>query len=152
MALTIDHTLDINAPAAVVWEVITDLPRYPEWNPFVLRCASTLQPGDPIDMRVQLKDERDQREWITAHEPGRYLAYRMKPVPLGALSSERSHEVQAVDAGRARYRSHFQLRGWLAWLPRTLLGEVLHSGFSGMSQGIKRRAEALWAQRKPPAD
>ena len=29
-------TIDIAAPVAVVWDVVTDLDRYGEWNPFVV--------------------------------------------------------------------------------------------------------------------
>ena len=49
----ITETLDVAAPAATVWRVVTDLDRYPEWNPFVVACRSTLEPGAPIDMRVR---------------------------------------------------------------------------------------------------
>ncbi len=48
MAFIIEKNLEINAPAEVVWEVITDLARYPEWNPFCVECSSTMQPGDPV--------------------------------------------------------------------------------------------------------
>jgi uncharacterized protein YndB with AHSA1/START domain len=27
-------TVDIDAPASVVWEVLTDFPRYAQWNSF----------------------------------------------------------------------------------------------------------------------
>jgi hypothetical protein len=40
MAVVIDKTLEIDARAAVVWDVIADPARYPE---------SSLRPGDPID-------------------------------------------------------------------------------------------------------
>ncbi|OYU73092.1 MAG: polyketide cyclase, partial [Alphaproteobacteria bacterium PA3] len=33
-AVTVSETVEINAPAKVVWDVICDMPRYNEWNPF----------------------------------------------------------------------------------------------------------------------
>lgn len=42
MPFVIDETLDVAAPPALVWRVVTDLPRYGEWNPFVVACRSTL--------------------------------------------------------------------------------------------------------------
>src|SRR3546814_14762853 len=45
-----------------VWEVIRDLSKYPEWNPFCIECRSTLQPGDPIDMKVKLRSEEHTSE------------------------------------------------------------------------------------------
>ncbi|WP_280314638.1 SRPBCC family protein, partial [Nocardia abscessus] len=48
------RAVDIDAPADLVWQVITDFPRYGEWNPFVPECRSSLVPGEPIDMLVRV--------------------------------------------------------------------------------------------------
>ena len=148
MTFVINAKLDIEAPAELVWSVITDFPRYGEWNPFLPGCSSTLKPGDPIDLQVRLfaSGPRPQREWILSHTPGREFSYRMKPAPLGALRSRRSHHVTALAPGRCRYESHIELAGWLQPLVRALLGGKLEQGFAGMTTGIKSRAESL---RKP---
>jgi hypothetical protein len=54
VTFVIEQTIEVTATPAVVWEVIVDLPRYGEWNPFVVECRSTLAVGDPIDMRVHV--------------------------------------------------------------------------------------------------
>ncbi|HWU67912.1 MAG TPA: SRPBCC domain-containing protein [Stenotrophobium sp.] len=145
----IEKTIEIDAPAALVWEVITDLKRYPEWNPFMRECSTTFRPGDPIDMKVQLMARpQPQREWVLEYVEGRRFAYRMKPVPAGALSSFRSHEVEALADGRTRYRSYFHLKGWLMPLVRGLLGGRLQKGFAGMTQGIRQRAEQMASGRR----
>lgn len=152
MSFIIDRTLEIDAPADVVWEVISDLPRYGEWNPFCIAVKSTLKPGDPIDMQVKLMSRPQfQREFMIHCEPGQGFAYRMKPVPGGALSSHRSHAITAVDAQSSRYRSYFHMRGWLLPLVGGLLGRRLQAGFAGMNQGVKQRAERLWAERRRAA-
>lgn len=144
----IEKTVEIAAPAAVVWEVISDLKRYPEWNPFCVECSSTLKPGDPIDMQVKLLAKPQfQREWMLEYVEGKRFAYRMKPVPGGALSSFRSHDVEAIDAQRTRYRSYFHLKGWMRFVVLALFKGRLEAGFAGMTEGIRRRAEALHAQR-----
>lgn len=149
MSYVIDRTLEIAAPAEVVWEVITDFARYGEWNPFILECRSTLKPGDPIDLKVRLLSiPQPQREWINAHVSGQRFAYNMKPMPLGALTSLRSHDVEPAGVARSRYRSHFELNGWLRPVVTGLLGSRLQKGFAGMTEGIQRRAEQLWTQRQ----
>lgn len=149
MTFVIEHTFEIDAPPALVWQVLTDFPRYAEWNRFVLACSSTLQPGDPIDLTVQLgATPQLQREWMIEHQPGRRFAYRMKPMPLSALASQRSHDVEALGAERTRYRSHFQLMGWLMRLVRALMGKRLEAGFAQMSEGLKQQAEKLWREQR----
>lgn len=145
MGYVIAETVYIDAPADLVWQVITDLPRYGEWNPFVLRCESSLIPGEPIDMLVNVAGSapRRQREWIRSNTPGRELSYTMRPAPLGALRSLRSHTVTAVTDERTRYESHFELEGWLRPVVAAILGRNLRRGFDGMTTGIQRRAESL---------
>lgn len=143
--IVIEHVREIDAPAERVWGVIADLDAYPVWNPFVVTCRSTLVVGDPIWMRVRIFPSftQPQRETIFEHDSGRRLRYGLAPLPFGALASDRSHEVEALGPGRARYVSHFELRGWLAPLVRTLLGARLAHGFGAMSDAIAARAEAL---------
>lgn len=149
MIFVIDRELEIEAPAHVVWNVISDLPAYGQWNPFVPECRSTLKLGDPIEMQVNLRGaRRRQVEWMTGIEEGRGFSYRMRPLPLGALSSARHHLIEPLDDQRCRYQSHFELRGWLMPLVRRLMESELDKGFSGMTQGIKRRSETLWSQQQ----
>lgn len=149
MSFVIDRVVDIDAPADVVWEVITDLPRYGEWNPFVLECQSSLKPGEPIVMKVQIGSSTQKAdEVIQDCRPKTHLSYHMKPVPPGALSSYRSHDIEPLGETRSRYCSHFELKGWLMFLVRGLMGSKLEAGFAGMTDGIKSRAEQVWAQRQ----
>ncbi|MCC6849616.1 MAG: SRPBCC domain-containing protein [Deltaproteobacteria bacterium] len=145
--MLITQTLVVAAPAATVWRVLTDLDRYPEWNPFVVACRSTLEPGAPIAMRVRVLPfvAQPQRETIFEHAPGRRLRYGIPPLPLGALASDRSHVVEPVGDARSRYVSRFELCGWLAPVVAAFLGGRLERGFAAMSAAIKARAEALHA-------
>lgn len=147
--MRIAETLAVAAPADVVWRVITDFARYPEWNPFVVACRSTLEPGSTIEMRVRVLPfvAQKQRERVFEHVPGRRLRYGIDPVPLGALASSRAHEVEPVGADTSRYVSTFALDGWLAPVVATLFGARLERGFAAMSAGIKARAEALHGGR-----
>jgi hypothetical protein len=149
VSLAIDHVLDIDAPPGVVWDAITDLPAYGEWNPFVVACRSTLAVGDPITMRVRLFSwfAQTQRETVVEHVPGRRLCYGLDGGATGAIVSRRCHEVEAIGTSRTRYRSHFALSGWLAGLVRLLLGARLRRGFASMSAAIQVRAEAMRARK-----
>jgi uncharacterized protein YndB with AHSA1/START domain len=145
LGFTIEHNLEIDAPIATVWAVITDMADYSEWNPFVESCRSTLVVGEPIDMRVRMFEgfAQSQREFIQEHVPGQRLCYGLAPMPLGALASRRCHEVTSIASDRTHYRSHFELSGWLAPVVRALLGRRLEHGFQSMSEAIGERAKFL---------
>ena len=142
-----EHSAIVNAPVATVWQVITDLPRYGEWNPFCLAAESTLQPGAPMRMTVQLMAKPQQvEEVMQTITPLEGFSYAMKPAPLGLLSSLRAHRLEALPDGRCRYVSQFQLRGPLSHVVKALLGKKLHSGFAAMTAAVKNRAEQLAAR------
>ena len=145
VGFVIGDAVDVAAPPEAVWQVMTDFDRYGEWNPFAVRCTTSLVPGDPIDMSVQfiLPGGRPlrQREWIRAHTPGREFSYAMKPVPLGALHSLRTQSVTPLADGRTRYTSRFELSGWLYPLVQLLLGARLHKGFHAMTAALVKRVE-----------
>ena len=150
MSFVLDESIEIDAPHELVWEVITDLQRYGEWNPFVVECRSTLKPGDPISMRVQIFDAfaQPQREVIFENEEGKRICYGLSPKPLGAMASHRCHVIEALPESRTRYHSQFRLEGWLAPLTRALFGSRLERGFAAMTQAIGQRAELLCEERE----
>ncbi|MDG2051131.1 MAG: SRPBCC domain-containing protein [Myxococcota bacterium] len=149
--IEIEESCEVMASASVLWQVITDFDRYPEWNPFVISCAADLQEGQTINMKVQLFKHfaQPQREIILEVNPGRSFRYGLPSNRLGALASCRSHEVQPRGAQRSHYRSHFQLQGWLAPLTQALLGRRLEHGFRSMTQALVAHAESRAAQQEP---
>jgi len=148
---SIEETREIAAPVSVVWEVITDLSRYPEWNPFVVACRSTLEEGAPIDMRVALIGcvAQPQREVVFAHEPTTRLCYGLDGGALRAIVSRRCHHLAPIDPHRTSYTSRFELSGWLMPVVRGLLGARLRAGFGAMTAALHDRAESVNAPRTP---
>lgn len=144
MTINIDHTLEINAPKETVWRVISDMPSYGEWNPFVVACESTLQANTPIKMRVRVFPfiAMPQKETIFEHIPGEKLSYGIN-IPFGALQSHREHVVHESASGTTTYESHFKLSGWLSPIVKMMLNKRLQQGFDGMSYGVRARALSL---------
>ena len=48
------HTeIDIDAPPDIVWAVLTDLERYPDWNPFVVSAEGRTVVGERLTNRLE---------------------------------------------------------------------------------------------------
>jgi len=141
--MKIEFIREIAAPPELVWQVITDFSAYGEWNPFVTACDTELHEGAPISMTVVLGENiRDQVEFVSQVIPGELFEYRMKPVgPL--LHSYRQHEVMCLGDGSTRYRSTFELNGWISGLVGLSLGSALRDGFQGMTDSLVSRSESL---------
>ena len=73
------ETVEIEAPAAVVWDVLVDYPRYPEWNPFTVEVQTTLEVGTPIELTLPSYDGSGQmlasQETIREVDPPHHLRY-----------------------------------------------------------------------------
>lgn len=142
--ITANHTLTINAPKDVVWDVIVDGDKYSEWNPFVLACRSTFEVKSAIRMKVKVLPYLTvpQKETIFEHIPGTKLSYGIT-IPFGALKSYRSHVLTSISDDETVYESSFELSGWLSPLVDAMMGSSLKKGFDGMSNGILRRSLSL---------
>jgi hypothetical protein len=140
----VEHTVDVAAPAEVVWQVLTDLPRYPDWNPFQRRCRGSLEPGSPIAMQARLG-----RVWVFTVErmltvdPGVGFSYAMYPLPFGLLHSLRSHALESTSPVTTRYHSRFELSGRLVSVVAALLGTPLRTGFAAAADALVVRAQSL---------
>src|SRR5207249_3283623 len=102
--------VDIDAPASLVWEVLTDLERYPQWNPFCPRIESTLKLGDPVHMHISVPGTSETQpvsETLVACKPQRLLSWEMRPTAENkdAARREAGHRRQARHpTARARER------------------------------------------------
>lgn len=138
---------EIEAPAARVWRVLTDLEGYPAWNPFTVSMQSGLVVGGPIDMRVRMSRWRltiSQRETVREVRPpeGEREGRLVWGATMPGIIAERVQTVTALGPARARYVTEDTIEGWLAGVSFALFGRSLEDGFEGVARELKRRSEA----------
>jgi len=51
-AIVVSETVTINAPASLVWDILLDMPKYGEWNPFCVECESMLEMGAAVSLAL----------------------------------------------------------------------------------------------------
>jgi hypothetical protein len=133
----------IDAPIERVWQILCDLGRYGEWNPFTPRVESSLRIGDPIHLHVRLVGERlmHRIEWVTRNEP-HALCWDMKMGVRALLTAERCQVLTAQDEGRTRYVTEDRFTGLLTPIVFALFGRAMQRGFEDCARGLKKRAES----------
>jgi hypothetical protein len=147
--------VEIEAPLDVVWSVVLDVDRYPEWNPFVVRaeCASPPAVGDPIRLHVRWANGRSATspERISAVEPPEVAAdgvrraalayvYEGLPARLGLVRGTRWQRLSQPDGGPTTYDTVEEFAGPL--VPLAGPGRVAE-GFARHAAALKVRAESL---------
>lgn len=141
---TISAEIEIEAPRALVWEVLIDFARYPEWNPFTVRVETDRVIGGPVALTVNLYGKtRRLKERFDAYEPPKRVGWGMHLFGGRLLRGTRFQDLESAGEGRTRYRTSESYEGPLAWLVVKLTGPEVLRGFEANAAALKARAELL---------
>jgi uncharacterized protein YndB with AHSA1/START domain len=78
---TAESTIDVSAPPDVVWRLIADVTRTPEWSPVCYQCEWTTGGGKPVaGARFRGFNRLNRAKWsrecvVTEAEPARIFAF-----------------------------------------------------------------------------
>jgi hypothetical protein len=125
-----------------VWEVLTDFPAYPGWNPFIRSVEGEPTPGAELRVRIQPPGGREMsfKPTVLAAEPGRELRWLGRFLLPGVLDGEHSFRIEPIGDGRVRFVQAERFSGVLVrFLGSTL--ERTQRGFEEMNEALKGRAE-----------
>jgi len=143
--------VEIDAPASLVWEVLTDYGRYAEWNTFCPGMETTGELGDLVRMQVRIPGT-DQiipvNEYLVACERERLLSWEQRPTDDNKDAARRDQYVEAVGPQRSRYFTTDLFLGLNADTIMREHGAWVKQGFDQVALDLKARAEALQAQRQ----
>jgi len=136
--------IEIDAPAARVWEVLTDLPAYPRWNPFIRRIAGALTPGARLEVRLEPPGGSGitLRPVVLAADRERELRWRGSILVPGLFDGEHHLILEPLAGGRVRFRQEERFSGILVPLLARSLDRHTLGGFHAMNAALKERAEA----------
>jgi len=137
--------IEIAAPAARIWSILTDFAAYPSWNPFIVALEGALDVGAPLVARMRPPGSARALTFkprVTVHEPGKRFAwFGTLPIP-GLFGGEHGFELTALGPDRARFVQGEEFRGLLIPLLRKTLDGATRAGFVAMNEALKQRAEA----------
>ncbi len=138
---TVSATIQIDAPPAAVWAVLTDLGRYPEWNPLFPEASGTVASGNRITLRsVHPASGRRMtvKPKITVADPGAELRWASS-LP-GIMSGEHRFVLTPADGGTRLAQSE-TFRGLLAAFSGKTLART-EASFRALNEALKKRAES----------
>lgn len=139
----------INAPAARVWDIITDFDSYPLWNTFTPRITLTndrFRVGVELDLDCRMTERQlltDEHETILALDTDNYRfcmgTSRTRGRP--GIRSFRWQICEPIDEGRTRFINHEQFIGVIAPLVYFLYANKLRAAFNLYCGVLKEYAE-----------
>ena len=114
------HTeIEIEAPAARVWQILTEFAAYATWNPFVPRIEGTATVGEKIEVTLQPPGGKPMtvRPTVLAAERERRFAWlgRLGGVPK-LFDGEHSFAIEPLGPNRVRFVPHHVAHAASAYL------------------------------------
>jgi len=141
------HTeIDIDAKPEVVWQVLTDLDRYPEWNPFITSAVGTPEVGDKLLNRMEPPGGKAMtfKPQVTVVEDGKTFEWLGTLGFSGVFDGRHRFDIEASPTGTKLIQSE-SFDGVLVRFMRKSLDTQTKAGFEAMNAALKARAEPVTA-------
>jgi hypothetical protein len=139
---TVETGIDIAAPRWRVWQVLTDVERYPAWNPFITSVDGALREGSKLQVRIEPPGRRAVtfEPTVVALAQERELRWRGRLLVPGLFDGEHAFRLEE-QAGGCRFHQTERFSGVLVPVFGAGLLEATRQGFEAMNVALKARAE-----------
>lgn len=138
---TLRAEVTVDAPVGVVWQVLTKLDNYAEWNPFFQQASGTVGVGETL--RLEAHSDSGMMVFtptvLEACED-RELRWLGRVLLPGVFDGEHSFTLMPLEGGRVQVVQSEVFRGVLVPFFGALLNETERS-FDALNQALKTRAE-----------
>ncbi|MEM9074621.1 MAG: SRPBCC domain-containing protein [Myxococcota bacterium] len=137
-------SITIDAPAAVVWDTLTDFDAYPEWNRVILKPRGRVAPGEPFDFAIKVGRLEAPIAARFVRADGTELRWEGPRNRLQAPLGTGSHYFRLEPKGeRSTTLIHGEVFGGpLFRLPWRFLGPQLERTYNRLNRAMKERCEA----------
>ena len=136
-------TTDVDAPAEIVFAVMTEIERWPEWTPTVTRVERLDGSSLPLTMGSRIRIVQPKvppADWtVTAIEAGR--GFRLMSRSPGATVVANHWAEPVGDGTRSRVTLSVTFSGWLGRLIGRMMRNLNERYLAQEAAGLKQRSE-----------
>lgn len=136
--------IEIDAPIDVVWDVLVDLERHEEWNPFIVSSSGRVAVGERLVNRIVQPGRRAMtfRPTVTEVDPPRTFEWLGRLLVPGLFDGRHRFELRSTPTGGTVLVHSEQFDGVLVRLQRSMVDTTTREGFVAMNEALRARAEA----------
>jgi uncharacterized membrane protein len=140
--MSTEDSIEIDAPAQLVWQIFSDVERWPEWTPSVTSLVARDGTGLAVGKRFAIKQPgMSKLVWkVTEIDSGESWTWVQRS--LGVLVTARHWVIPQPD-GRTLVRQQLDQRGVLGALIGRLMIKKTRRFLEQEAQGLKARSEQL---------
>jgi hypothetical protein len=130
----------IDASPQAIWAILTDAPRYAEWDSGVTRVEGRLAPGEKIKVISEANPGRAFPVRVTEFPPDRKMTWS-GGMPGGLFKGVRTFTLSSQGGGATRFTMREEYTGPLLPLIWRTMPD-LGPSFERFASGLKKKAES----------
>lgn len=136
----IERSIQIDASASEVWNILSDTAKYPEWNPFIVSSAGDIRVGAQLNNTLRNQDsEMNFKPTVLVAEQNRELRWIGHFGFPGVVDGEHYFIIEENTPGKVIFTQGESFSGFLVPIAGTSLDVA--SSFDAMNTALKKRAE-----------
>lgn len=141
-------TIVINASAEKVWNILTDLDHYPDWNPFIKKVEGTPSFGQDLKITIQPPKSRAMTFFpkVLKVDQGKELRWKGKLFFDGIFDGEHVFEIKSMGPQKVHFTQREEFSGFFVPFFKRALGKT-RVGFELMNMALKKEAEGPIARK-----
>ena len=149
MAVKLERRIGIQAPDEIVWELLSDIPRWSTWNPLYPRAEGEIRIGHRWDLDLALPGQavRTINPVILDWAPFDHIHWRLDMM-RGWVRTVRFLEIEKMGDENVIFSNGEIFDGWMGPSAARRLRRPILDGFEALNAALKAKAEAIWAERK----
>lgn len=138
-------TLRIGAPSDVVWRVLSDFARYPEWNPSIPSITGDLEVGGTVSLTLAMpgRPSAKVKARLTEVVQQRRLRWRGNVGADWLFAGDRDLVIDADGEDAVSFTHVEDVRGVLFPVFRLVMGGAIQRHHDGFNTALRKRAEQL---------
>jgi hypothetical protein len=148
MQRAVEHRIGVQAPAEVVWEVVSDFEGWAQWNPLYRKAEGVMKVGSTLVLEQHLPGQPPTviqpivQDWV----PYEQLHWRSSRLG-GFVTAIRYLEIESMGPANATFSNGELFMGLLLRFVGRDERRRLKAAFTQMGEAVRDRAEAIWSER-----
>jgi len=152
LPIKIEHRIGVQAPGSLIWEILSDIPGWPAWNPLYPKAEGVLRIDAVLTLDLALPGQAPRTiqpvvvDWV----PSEQILWRTASHG-GLVRATRYLEIESLNDASCIFSNGEVLEGPMIRFISRRARRTMKAGFTAVGEVLRDRAEALWREREGKA-
>lgn len=145
---SVETTVTINAAPEAVWEVLTDITAYHEWNPYLVAGRGEVKKRKRLKIGMQIEEGHRFHAYphVKVMEPHQKLVWKSKMYIPGVLDRKTTYELTPDGPYKTVFVHREDWTGFSAKGIFQRMGKLTERAMKAMNQALRKRVKAIAQQ------